>query len=498
MSPLQHLFPSILGESDCPSREQTVDARLGPIVQRKVYLPMGPVLQTAFQQGVEKGAVLVCTLFAVLGLAPCASGQTPQASSNEVQRDTSASGAIPANRADRWRQRRREKSEELRPPETGFLGKIDRQIVGTAVSVIPNQIALELPGLDERGVQPVLGTFGGGFNAGLKYEPPGMQGSNQLLSVEAVGSPSRYYGTEILLGRERGKTVAYAYGRYRHQPAETFFGLGAGSSLDDRSTFRLNQGLFGGLGGRSLGENMLIGGHVSYQFNRIGNGRGDGEQVSTRFGDTLSGTREGSNHVMVGAFFEYDSRDASETQPFGTRFAPTEHRLRSVSLDASQGFYLSTEVTHNLDTRSDRYGFTRFTLDAREFIPIDEGQFHGFSLRQFASFSRSGDGDIPFYRLQSIGGSRSLRGYESGRFRDRNVLLMNAEVRCQIWHHMDMALFTDVGHVFNEWEEIGEGGAHVSAGIGFRVQKDGRTLGRIDFARSKEGWSTVLDLGSLF
>jgi outer membrane protein assembly factor BamA len=105
---------------------------------------------------------------------------------------------------------------------------------------------------------------------------------------------------------------------------------------------------------------------------------------------------------------------------------------------------------------------------------------------------------MPFYRLQSLGGARSLRGYQPDRFRDRNVLLVNAEVRCQIWHWLDMAVFGDAGHVFRDLDALRLTDPQVGYGVGFRVKKDGQTLARIDFARSVEGIRTTVDLGSLF
>ena len=119
-------------------------------------------------------------------------------------------------------------------------------------------------------------------------------------------------------------------------------------------------------------------------------------------------------------------------------------------------------------------------------MPIREDLLHGVSIRQFASLTRTGGSHVPFYRLQSIGGDRSLRGYASNRFRDRNVVLANAEVRCQVWHWLDMAVFGDAGHVFQGY------------GVGFRVKNDGKTLGRADIAHGAEGWRLHLDLGSLF
>ncbi|MFB6249190.1 MAG: BamA/TamA family outer membrane protein, partial [Salinibacter sp.] len=159
---------------------------------------------------------------------------------------------------------------------------------------------------------------------------------------------------------------------------------------------------------------------------------------------------------------------------------------------------LAAEVTHNVDVRHHDFDFTRFTVDVREFLPVDEELLHGFAFRQFASVTRSADGQMPFYRLQSIGGARSLRGYRSDRFRDRNVVLVNAEVRCQIWHWLDMALFADAGHVFRDFDTLQFADPRVGYGLGFRVKKDGQTLGRIDFARSVEGVRTTVDLGSLF
>jgi hypothetical protein len=243
---------------------------------------------------------------------------------------------------------------------------------------------------------------------------------------------------------------------------------------------------------------MLVGGHLSYQLNRIGGGRGDGPGVQDRFWSSLPGLERDVDYLMVGSFFEYDSRDTPYERAFGHRFAPTEHRLRSVSLEATRGFYLAVEATHNLDVRHHDYDFTRFTLDMREFLPVDEELLHGFAFRQFASVTRSPEGQMPFYRMQSLGGARSLRGYARDRFRDRNVVLVNAEVRCEIWHWLDMAIFSDAGHVFRNVRDVDVLAPRVGYGVGFRVKKDGQTLGRIDFARSTEGLRTTVDLGSLF
>jgi len=444
--------------------------------------------------------IVWCLCIGLLGVLSGVQAQdaSAQDGASAVRADTTRAEEDPASRADRWRQRRKEKSVRLHRPEAGVLKKVDRFFVNTAVSVIPNELILDLPKLRVAGIRPLIGNASGGFTAGAMFKPDHLQTDRRLFHVKAVGGPSRYHAGEAILGIESETFVSYGYARYRHEPSEDFFGIGPDSEASDQSTFRWKEGLFGGLGARPIGEKVLLGGHVSYQLNRIGEGRGNLTSAQDRFGEELPGTGNGTDYAMVGAFFEYDSRNTSSEQAFGHRFAPTEHRLRSVSLEASQGFYLSGEVTHNASIHSDQFGFTRYTLDAREFIPIDEGQFHGFSFRQFASFTQSGSEEVPFYRLQSIGGSRSLRGFENDRFRDRNVVLMNTEVRCQVWHHLDMALFADAGHVFADAESFGDGGVRVGYGVGFRVRSSEKTLGRVDIARSTEGWQVTLDVGSLF
>jgi hypothetical protein len=385
-------------------------------------------------------------------------------------------------------------------PEPGVLDRVRKFVVQTGSSVLPHRFILDVPQLEVAGVHPVFGGLEGnaGLTSGLLYEPPFFSGDRRFASIEVLGSLHRYYGTEALAGLEGSRYVSYAYARYEHRPKEKFFGVGPDSRTRNGAVYRLDEGLVGGLAGRSFGDRMLVGGHVSYQMNRLGRGTGSLPQMREQFGRTRSGVTADADYLMVGAFLEFDSRDTPYDRAFGHRFAPTENRLRSVSLEATRGFYLAAELTHNVDTHLHEFDFTRLTLDLREFIPIDEELMHGIALRQFASFTRSADGQVPFYRLQSIGGTRSLRGYPGGRFQDRNVILMNAEVRCQIWHWLDMALFTDVGQVFRRVDTAPFGDPKAGYGLGFRIKKDGQTLGRLDIARSEEGITTHLDLGSLF
>ncbi|MFB6231181.1 MAG: BamA/TamA family outer membrane protein [Salinibacter sp.] len=432
----------------------------------------------------------------------CAQEASGQSAARGTLPDSASSQAATKtpSRAARWRQKRRAKAQTLTPPEPGFFDRVGRFFARTSGAVVPRRFIVTVPQLGVAGFHPVLGGLGGnaGMTAGVLYKPPFSQAEHRLASLEVLGSLQDYYGTEALFGIESGRYVGYAYARYQHRPREQFFGVGSGSSKSNESVYKLDESIFGGLLGRSVGANALLGGHVSYRVDRYGAGQGSLPSVSERFGEELPGVGADIDYLMIGGFFEYDSRDTPYPRAFGRRFAPTKRRLRSVSLDATRGYYLSTEITHNLNTQRRAFDFTRFTLDMREFVPVDENLMHGFAFRQFVSVTRSSDGRVPFYRLQSIGGARSLRGYSSGRFHGRNVALLNAELRCQVWHWLDMAVFADLGHVFHDLEGVGLGDPRLGYGVGFRIKKGGQTLGRLDIARSEAGVTMHLDVGSLF
>jgi Surface antigen. len=450
----------------------------------------------------QRVSCIVVTVLGVLAFGigengACAHAQPDARTQNSSPPDTAS--AEPLTRAERWRQKRRVKAQQLAPPEPSFFQRARRFVAETGGAVVPHRFILNVPELEVAGVHPVLGGLGGnaGLGGGLLYEPPILRGKQRFARVEALASIRRYYQLESVTGIEWEQYLTYGFGRYQHRPNETFYGVGPEPDPDDGATYRLDQGLLGGLFGRSFSDQILLGGHVSYQINRFGRGRGRLPQMSEQF-PTLPGAGSDADYLMIGAFFEYDSRNTPYDRAFGRRFAPTEQRLRRVSLEAQRGFYLAAEVTQNLDTRANEFDFTRYTLDIREFLPVDQELMHGFAFRQFASVTQSPDGQVPFYRLQALGGSRSLRGYDSGQFRGRNVLLSNVEVRCQVWHWLDMALFTDVGQVFQRVQDAQFTDPHVGYGLGFRIKKDGQTLGRLDVARSEEGITTHLDLGSLF
>ena len=57
---------------------------------------------------------------------------------------------------------------------------------------------------------------------------------------------------------------------------------------------------------------------------------------------------------------------------------------------------------------------------------------------------------MPFFLQPTLGGSEDLRGFREYRFRDRNMVVFNAEYRWEAFSGLDLAAFADAGQVAPE------------------------------------------------
>jgi outer membrane protein assembly factor BamA len=106
---------------------------------------------------------------------------------------------------------------------------------------------------------------------------------------------------------------------------------------------------------------------------------------------------------------------------------------------------------------------------------------------------------VPYFLMPYLGSGSTLRGYTTGRFRDRHSLLLNSELR---WFPnragLDMALFFDAGDVANTRGAWTLDGMKTDYGIGVRLHGPLATVLRVDLARGSEGWRTVFAAAAPF
>jgi hypothetical protein len=112
---------------------------------------------------------------------------------------------------------------------------------------------------------------------------------------------------------------------------------------------------------------------------------------------------------------------------------------------------------------------------------------------------RATGGDAPFFLLSTFGGSTDLRGYPSGRYRDRYMYALQSEYR---WHFNDSWIFTGFagfGEVADEFSGFGDD-LLPAAGIGARfvLSKKHQVSLSSDVAVGNDGWEFYFGVNEAF
>lgn len=111
--------------------------------------------------------------------------------------------------------------------------------------------------------------------------------------------------------------------------------------------------------------------------------------------------------------------------------------------------------------------FARCSLDVAKYFPI--GKHNVLALNAIGIFTA---GDVPFFQLPQIGGPRRLRGYPDGKFRDKHLVMAQAELRFNIYWRFKGVVFAGAGTVFGKANEAAR--IRPNAGAGLRVEFDRR------------------------
>jgi hypothetical protein len=259
-----------------------------------------------------------------------------------------------------------------------------------------------------------------------------------------------------------------------------FYGLGNDTSEDDRANFRIQQAY------AEAGVELRP---VPWMFLEAAAGYDDFEE------DSGLGSDPGIEEV-------YDSTTApglfNDPTYVRARGAAGFNWLKNPGYSRKGGFL---RVNHDHffpieGTGGGDFGIGRVELV--QHLPIARETWV-LSLRARGETVVSNVADTPYFLLPWLGSGDTLRGYPTGRFRDRSTMLYSAEWR---WfpnrRAFDVAVFADAGQVAEDVDHLEFKNLTTDYGIGFRFHIPTRTLLRLDFARGHEGWRLVFSTGSPF
>ncbi|MGC6533583.1 MAG: BamA/TamA family outer membrane protein [Flavobacteriales bacterium] len=136
-------------------------------------------------------------------------------------------------------------------------------------------------------------------------------------------------------------------------------------------------------------------------------------------------------------------------------------------MQPKQGWYAEASYQHFSQALGGSSGFDRYRLDVRGYRNLKDT--HTLASRLWLEY---GTGDVPFQQLALMGGSRRMRGFYEGRFRDRNALIWQGEYRLDIRELWGVVAFASLGMVAIEPRDFALKHLRYTYGVGARFELD--------------------------
>ena len=372
---------------------------------------------------------------------------------------TSSTAAAQDSRADVIAQAQAAKQQQLQPPKaSGAERFIERLEEWGLIAGAP------------RGFYPWFGSVypGGGFAAGAGVRVPfADDGAFNVFGGYSIASFTRAEAAVALPTFARGHARLTLSGSYVDAPDVRYFGVGNDSQKEDATRFGYTPIRAGALLDIRAGKYVTLGGGVSFVDVETAPGRTE-PSIEDRFSpsNTPGLAVRKFTYINSTAQLGYDWR-----RPLGYSGRGGLYRVRFDD-------YRERDI--------DLYSFKSVEAEVLQLVPILRANWV-IALRGLATVTDIDESSVvPFFALPALGGGSTLRGYPDFRFRDRNRLVMNAELRWTPARFMDMAVFYDTGKVAARREDLDFQDLKESYGIGMRfIGLEGYVL-RIEVAHSRE------------
>lgn len=340
---------------------------------------------------------------------------------------------------------------------------------------------------------------GASFAAGPAWRASDF-GRYYTFTASAVGSISREWLGELSLqirdllpgfGRERffADVSISRSGRVENE----FWGLGNSSPDDVKTAFRIAQTAISGTFGVRLMPWLRVAGIASRLTPEINPATTSTPIITDEFDESaVAGLSRQPAFFRPGIAVDLDYLDA--TPP--SRTARSLNPLPIAGATNGGRYQFGVDWYHDQDF--DRYSFSQTRIDLQQFVPL----FHGhrvFALRALAILSNTSEGQqVPFYSAPTYGGLNVGRGYPTFRFRDRNLLALQAEYRYAINKLVNGAIFVDSGQVATRVDAIAWSQFKTTYGVGVRFGASGGAALRFDLAFGGAGPTFIFGLGHAF
>lgn len=184
---------------------------------------------------------------------------------------------------------------------------------------------------------------------------------------------------------------------------------------------------------------------------------------------------DGGRISGLGGGINYDTRNSI--------FFPTKGWL----VDAS--IYTESALTGS------QFNYRRLSADAAHYWTL--GKRGVFALNGVGVFSF---GDVPFHQMPVIGGTKRLRGYFEGKYRDHHLILLQGEYRQPLFWRLGAVAFGGLGMVAQNFEALSIQNTrhHFGAGLRLMIDKAQKINIRADYGWGYRSSGFYLTFGEAF
>jgi hypothetical protein len=370
----------------------------------------------------------------------------------------------PESRAEELRREREAKATQLHAPEPGRLEK--------ALLDLENGRLFERLLNPAEGLYPKIGTItaGSGFSVGPGYRATHKLGGAVDFSAFAMASIQKYWIGDArvqlprLLDEHLGIDAHVQTYDFRE---ELFFGIGPDSLRSDLVSYGLRNTIVGATASVRPTSWLTLSGGADF-LNPAINSTTESDSIGSKFDDASApGLAEQPDFMRYEGLIDVNLRQPRGNPRQGGRYLFTYQRFNDLDRGA--------------------YSFQRAEADLQQYISLYRHR-RVLALRALVSVSDADPGaQVPFYFQRTLGGPDDLRGFHRDRFRDKDVLLLQAEYRWEIFTAVDGALFYDTGKVASRVENLNFKDLESDYGIGFRFGTANNVFLRIEAALGSQG-----------
>ena len=317
------------------------------------------------------------------------------------------------------------------------------------------------------GVIPIYSSLSGG---GIKMFQKGwfVPESKSDLSLSAGPRRRQTYQLRFRYNKLFGKVISSDYLiRYKFLPNERYYFF---NTKENETNFVHEQFTGEANFGKEFGNRHNLNVIFGLNVNNILKGRGgDSPSTSESFPkETLLGLGEQVKLIRLEIAAQHDSKNRPGKPS------------RGIEARATAGIYSQFG--------DDKFGFWKGSFDFKYFINLFYDRV--LMLRIAGEITESVSGrEIPFYHLSELGRNGTIRGFERGRFRDRDMVLGSLEYRYPIWiRGIDALIFIDSGKVTPDiFNDNSGSNFNVSYGTGLRFWSREGLVSKLEIGWSDDG-----------